>query len=227
MRFLPGKRAGIDTARLHEHDAVRDVVARLLAARDALSGEAGAPGARRGKDSPAPGVVFLFTSLRDGQGTSTLAAAVARGLAESGRATLLAVVEDPAAAGEKALPGSVTLREFVEGARRPPQEPPLLTVRVPARVTDFPDSAQDLRAWLDGFQVLILDAAPVTESLTRYWVPRVEGVVLVADGEQIGVKSLVQARQDLERLGGRLVGVVLNRYEPRIPRWMAPYFVYG
>jgi Mrp family chromosome partitioning ATPase len=100
-------------------------------------------------------------------------------------------------------------------------------VRVPARLTDFPDSAHDLRAWVNGFQVVILDAATVTDSLTRYWVPRVEGVVLVVDGEQIAGKSLVQARQDLERLGGRLVGVVLNRYRSRIPRWMAPFYVYG
>ena len=138
---------------------------------------------------------------------------------------MLAVVEDPA--GERTLPGSVTLREFVEGARRPGLDQPLLTVRVPARLTDFPESAQDLRAWLDGFQVLILDASTVTDSLTRYWVPRVEGVVLVADGEQTAVKSVVQARQDLERLGGRLLGVVLNRYRSRIPRWIAPFYVYG
>jgi Mrp family chromosome partitioning ATPase len=223
MRFFPRKRAGIDTTRLHEHEAVRDVVARLLAARESLAGE-GVPRGGPGANGPA-GVAFLFTSLREGQGTSTIAAAVARGLAESGRPTLLAVVEDPAA--EQALPGSVTLRDFVEGARRPPAEPPLLTVRVPARLTDFPEPARDLRAWLDGFQAVILDAAPVTDSLTRYWVPRVEGVVLVADGEQIAVKSVVQARQDLERLGGRLLGVVLNRYRSRLPRWIAPYYVYG
>jgi len=223
MRLFPRRRAGIDTTRLHEHDAVRDVVARLLAARESLAGEGGAPG--RGAEAIRRGVAFLSTSLRDGQGTSTIAAAVARGLAESGRATVLAVVEDPA--GERTLPGSVTLREFVEGARRPGLDQPLLTVRVPARLTDFPESAQDLRAWLDGFQVLILDASTVTDSLTRYWVPRVEGVVLVADGEQTAVKSVVQARQDLERLGGRLLGVVLNRYRSRIPRWIAPFYVYG
>ena len=224
MRFFPRKRAGIDTTRLHEHDGVRDVVARLLAARESLAGQAGAGDAGRAAEA-SRGVAFLFTSLRDGQGTSTIASAVARGLAESGRPTLLAVVQDPA--GEQALSGSVTLREFVEGARRASGEPPLLTVRVPARLTDFPDSAHDLRAWVNGFQVVILDAATVTDSLTRYWVPRVEGVVLVVDGEQIAGKSLVQARQDLERLGGRLVGVVLNRYRSRIPRWMAPFYVYG
>ena len=29
------------------------------------------------------------------------------------------------------------------------------------------------------------------------------------------------------KMGGRLVGVVLNRYRSRIPRWMAPFYVYG
>ena len=216
MRFFPRRRrAGVvDPARLAGHDAVRDVVARLLAARELLAGESGARG-----------VAFLFSSLREGQGTSTLAAAVARALAESGRPTLLAAVEDPA--GERPLPGAVPLKDFI-GARRVPTAPPsLVTVRVPARLTDFPEPAHDLSAWLDGFQVLILDAPTVTDSLTRFWVPRVGGVVLVVDGEAVALKAVLQARQDLERLGGRLVGVVLNRYRSRIPRWMAPYFVYG
>ena len=216
MRFFPRRRAGaVDPARLAEHDAVRDVVARLLAARELLAGESGARG-----------VAFLFSSLREGQGTSTLAAAVARGLAESGRPTLLAAVDDPA--GERPIPGAVALKDFIGAPHRvPPAPPPLVTVRIPARLTDFPGSAHDLRAWLDGFQVLILDAPAVTDSLTRYWVPKVEGVVLVVDGEAVALKAVLQARQDLERLGGRLVGVVLNRYRSRIPRWMAPYFVYG
>lgn len=221
MRFFRRKRAAVDTARLHEHDAVRDVVARLLAARDSLAGAGGA----RATGAAEP-VAFLFTSLREGQGTSTLAAAVARGLAESGRRTLLAVVGDPY--GAEPVPGAVPLKEFV-GGRHPVSrdQPPLLTVEVPARLTDFPESAHDLRGWLDGFQVLILDAPTVTNSLTRYWVPAVEGVVLVVDGEQSAVKAVVQARQDLERLGGRLLGVVLNRYRSRLPRWIAPYYVYG
>lgn len=217
MRFFPRRRrAGVvDPARLAEHDAVRDVVARLLAARELLAREGGARG-----------MAFLFSSLREGQGTSTLAAAVARGLAESGRPTLLAAVDDPA--GERPLQGAIPLKDFIGAPHRvPPAPPSLVTVRVPARLTDFPEPAHDLRAWLDGFQVLILDAPTVTDSLTRYWVPRVEGVVLVVDGEAVALKAVLQARQDLERLGGRLVGVVLNRYRSRIPRWMAPYFVYG
>jgi Mrp family chromosome partitioning ATPase len=216
-RFFARRKTGsVDPGRLAGHHAVRDVVARLVAARESLSAAAGTPA----------GSAFLFTSLRDGQGTSTLAAAVARGLAESGRPTLLAVVADPA--GEKALPESVTLSELVAAPRRDARTASsLLTVRVPARFTDVPESAHDVRAWMDGFQVLILDAPPVTDSLTRYWVPRTTGVVLVVDGEEVALKSVLQAREDLERLGGRLVGAVLNRYRSRIPRWMAPYFVYG
>jgi hypothetical protein len=205
MRFFRRKRPGPDTARLHEHDAVRDVVAGLLAARPSTAG-----------------VAYLFTSLRHGQGTSTLAAAVARGLADSGRRTLLAVVSDPSA--EAPLDGAVPLRDFV---RTPHRAASLLTVEVPARLTDFPESAHDPRGWLDGAEVLILDAPALTDSLTRYWVPKVDGVVLVADGEQIAVKAVIQAREDLERLGGRLVGVVLNRYRSRLPRWIAPYYIYG
>jgi hypothetical protein len=202
--------------RLHEHDAVRDVVARLLAATESLAGAGTA----------FPGMAFLFTSLRGEQGTSTIAAAVARCLAESGRRTVLAVVSK--AAGEPGLAGSVALRDVVDNPPPFPfEQPPLLTVEVPPRLTDLPESAHDPRAWLEGFHVLIIDAPPLTDGLTRYWAPRVQGVVMVIDGEQVAVQAVVRAREDLERLGGRLVGVVLNRYRSRIPRWIAPYFVYG
>jgi Mrp family chromosome partitioning ATPase len=222
MRFFPRRKRGdIDASRLHEHEAVRDAVARLLAVRESLADKGGA----RGETAAFTPGSFLFTSTREGQGTSTIAGAVARGLAESGRPTLLSVVGDPSGAK---LPGAVTLAELAAGVQRVPSgQPPLLTVQVPARFTDFPESAHDLRGWLDGFQVLILDAPVVTDSLTRYFVPKVEGVVLVVDGEETAVKAVLQAREDLERLGGRLAGVVLNRYQSRLPRWIAPYYVYG
>jgi Mrp family chromosome partitioning ATPase len=212
--------------RLHEHETVRDLVARLLAAVESLAGEDSTAGGRHERESASAGVAFLFSSLRQGQGTSTIAAATARGLAESGRRTLLAVVGKPS--GEPGLPGSIALKDVVDTPQPIRfEQPPLLTVHVPPRLTDLPESAHDPRAWVDGFHVLIIDASPLTDGLTRYWVPRVQGVVLILDGEKTAVRAVVQAREDLERIGGRLVGVVLNRYRSRIPRWLAPYFVYG
>jgi Mrp family chromosome partitioning ATPase len=212
--------------RLHEHDAVRDVVARLLAAMESLAGEGRTAGERHEAETASAGVAFLFTSLRPGQGTSTVAAAVARGLAESGRRTLLAVVGKPGA--ESGRPGSMALKDVVDTPHPIRfEQPPLLTVHVPPRLTELPESAHNPRAWVDGFHVLIIDAPTLTDGLTRYWVPRVHGVVLILDGEKTAVRAVVQAREDLERIGGRLVGVVLNRYRSRIPRWLAPYFVYG
>ena len=211
--------------RLRDHDAVDDVVARLLAAAEPLTGE-GPPRERGPAAKASSGVTFLFSSLRRGQGASTVAAAVARRLAETGRRTLLAVVDD--APGAEAPPGAVALGDVVD-APRPIrlEQPPLLTVLVPPRLTDLPASARDPRSWLDGFDVLIIDAPPLTDGLTRYWAPGVNGVVFVLDGEKVAVRAVIQAREDLERLGGRLLGVVLNRYRSRIPRWLAPYFVYG
>lgn len=205
--------------RLHEHESVRDIVARLLAAMEsspARSIEAGEP----------PLVVFLFSSLREGQGTSTIAAAVARALAETGKRTVLAVVGQ--ATGESAPSGSLPLREVVEGARPLAVEhPPLLTLQVPPRYTDLPEAARHPHAWLNGFEVMIIDARSLTDSLTRYWVPKVQGVVLVLDGERIAVRAVIQAREDLVGLGGNLIGVVLNRYRSRIPRFIEPFFSYG
>ncbi len=214
------------TVRLHEHDAVRDVVARLLATAETLSDTGSGPGERREAQGPSTGVVFLFCGLGKGQGTSTIAAAVARALAEGGRRTVLAVVGKRDA--EPEVPGSVALKDIVDAPQLTRfEQPPLVTVEVPPHFTDLPDSAHNPRAWLDGFQVMIIDAPTLTDSLTRYWAPRVQGVVLVIDGEKIAVRAVLQAREDLERMGGRLVGVVLNRYRSRIPRFLEPYFVYG
>lgn len=208
MRVLARRKAAaLDAARLHEHEAVRDVVARLIAAMEAMAVEKSAS--------------FLFSSLREGQGTSTMAAAVARGLAETGRRTLLGVVGRPPVEGTL---DAVALKDVVDGRAARFGQPPLLTVEVPPRLTDVPESARDPRAWVDGLDAAILDAPSLTDGLTRYWIPRVHGVVLVLDGEKIAVHAAVQARADVERLGGRLVGVILNRYRSRIPRWLAPYF---
>ena len=225
MRVFSRRQAVFDPARLHEHEAVRDVAARLLAAVESLPGVAGAAGAGQEVEA-ASGVAFLFSSLREEQGTSTIAAAVARALAESGRPTLLAVVGQAAAESE---PGAAVPLSEIVGSRQPIRfgQPPLLTVQVPGRLTDLPEAAYDPRAWADGYRFLIIDAPPLTDGLVRYWVPKVPGVVLVVDGEMTAVQAVVQAREDLERIGGRLVGVVLNRYRSRIPRWLAPYFVYG
>jgi len=97
--------------RLHEHDAVRDVVARLLATAEGLVDAGGGPGEREAQ-RPSAGVVFLFSSLGKGQGTSTIAATVARALAEGGRRTVLAVVGKPN--GEPGAPGSVALKDVVD-----------------------------------------------------------------------------------------------------------------
>jgi hypothetical protein len=212
MRVFARKKAGVSDARLHEHDEVRDIVARLLVAAEV--------------ETASGGVAFLFSSLRSKQGTSTIAAAVARCLADSGRETILAVVAE--APGESDLPGSVALKEFFDSRQTAAfPQPPLLTVRVPPRFTDLPESAHNPRTWLSASHILIVDAPTLTHGLTRYWVPRVHGVVLVIDGEEVPIRAVVQGREDVQRLGGRLVGVVLNRYRSRIPAWIARYFVYG
>lgn len=225
LEFLRRSRRsrGVDMAgkadRLHGDQSIRDVVARLLAAMESLP----APSI---KAKEQPFVVFLFSSLQQGQGTSTIAAAVARALAGCGKRTVLAVVGSPT--GESVPLGSIPLGDVVEGARPVAfDDPPLLTLHVPSHYTDLPVAARSPQAWLRGCDVMIIDAHPLTDSLTRYWVPSVHGVVLVLDGEEIAVRAVIQAREDLVALGGNLIGVVLNRYRSRIPRFLERYFTYG
>ena len=212
--------------RLHEQESVRDIVARLLAAMESFPARSEPAEPPLEARKPGGPVAFLFSSLREGQGTSTIAAAVARALAEAGKRTVLVVVGP--ATGDSVPADRIPLQDVVEGARPIAfGQPPLLTLQVPPRYTDFPEAARSPHAWLDGFEVMIIDAPSLTNSLTRYWVPSIQGVVLVLDGERIAVRAVIQAREDLARMGGHLVGVILNRYRSRIPGFLEPYFIYG
>jgi len=179
---------------------VRDVGASLLVAVEKIGGPA----------------VFLFCGVRAGHGTTTIASAVAGAVAESGPRTVVATVETQ---GDETPPvPSHSLREVVEsGGTIAFEDSRWVRLIIPRQFLDLPEAARDPRTWLKTFDLLIVDAPPLTDVATRYWVPRAHGVVLVVDGEQAGVDAVVQARDDVVRRGGTFSGVVLNRYRLRVP----------
>jgi len=191
------------TARLQaEYDRqVKDVGASLLAASEKIGGPA----------------VFLFCGVRANHGTTTIASAVSRAVAESGPRTVLATADPP---GDETPPvPSHSLREVVEsGGTIGFGDSAWTRLIVPRQFLELPEPARDPRTWLTTFDLLIVDSPPLAEFSTRYWVPRAHGVVLVVDGEKAGVGAVLQARDDVVHLGGTLTGVVLNRYRSRVPR---------
>jgi len=192
------------TAKLADyHQQVKDVGARLLAAVEKSGGPA----------------VFLFCGVRAGHGTRTIASAVSRAVAQSGTRTVLATAE-PHGDETPSLP-SRSLREVVEsGGTIAFEDSRCIRLVIPSQFLELPEAGRDPRTWLKNCDLLIVDSPPLTELSTRYWVPRTHGVVLVVDGEKAGVGAVLQARDDIVRLGGSLTGVVLNRYRSRVPDYL-------
>jgi hypothetical protein len=142
------------------------------------------------------------------------------GLAETGKRTVLAVVGR--AAARSPLPGSLPAGRGGERTTDRLRHPPLSPCRS-AALHGLAQAARHPRAWLDGFEVMVVDAHSLTNSLTATGCHR-GGVVLVLDGERSAVRAVVRLRISP---GRNLVGVVLNRYRSRIPRFVERYFTYG
>jgi hypothetical protein len=181
---------------------VKDVGASLLAAAEKIGGPA----------------VFLFCGVRADQGTTTIASAVSRAIASSGTRTVLASAD---AGLDGAASPSHPLREVVEsGGKVSFTESRFVRLILPRQFLELPEAGRDPRKWLKAFDLLIVDAPPLVELAARYWVSRTHGVVLVVDGEKAGVGAVLQARDDIVRLGGTLTGVVLNRFRARVPDFL-------
>jgi len=206
-----GKRAA-----LADQAAVQELCARLLLAME------GSPPPQPDREESTPGQthrrgVFVFSSPARGQGTSSVAAAVAGVLARSGKRTVLAMAGPEGEAGT----GGVTLQEnLAAGGVLSFEDPPLARLQVPDSFLALPEEARAPQRWVKEFDVMIVDAPAMPEFVTRYWVPLAQAVVLVVDGERTSVRSVTEVRDEIAVLGGTLAGVVLNRYRSRVPRFL-------
>jgi capsular exopolysaccharide synthesis family protein len=82
-----------------------------------------------------------------------------------------------------------------------------------------------LTALKQRFDFIIFDAAPLLEFPDAYALaPRVDGVILVIGAERTSVDDALKAKQDIERAGGRILGVVLNRYKDYRPSLFKKFF---
>lgn len=73
----------------------------------------------------------------------------------------------------------------------------------------------------DQFDFILVDAAPALDFPDAYALaPKVDGVILVAESDETPIAEAQRARIDLERAGGRMLGVVLNRNRDYIPRFV-------
>jgi protein-tyrosine kinase len=87
----------------------------------------------------------------------------------------------------------------------------------------FQSSAFDdfLKSVRQRFQYVVIDAPPLQgfpESLVLS--RKADGVILVVESEKTRKRTALWAKQQIEAVGGKLLGVVLNKRKYYIPDWL-------
>jgi capsular exopolysaccharide synthesis family protein len=75
------------------------------------------------------------------------------------------------------------------------------------------------------FDLTLFDTPPLLSyAETLVLAPKVDRVLLVAQAERTRGDLLAQSKEDLEKIGATIFGVVLNRKKSYGPRWLQRYF---
>lgn len=172
---------------------------------------------------------MLITSGRDREGKSTVAVGLAAAMARQANANVLLVDANfrrPALAGLFGLSAEPGLREFLTGTPgeqviQKTDEPrlSLLTAGGAGTIAELLSSIPErLRALCEGFDYVVFDGdSTLTSSEAALLAQYVDGVVLVAECEQTKWEILSLCKDKLARLGGKVLGVVLNKRQFYIP----------
>lgn len=77
------------------------------------------------------------------------------------------------------------------------------------------------RALCGAYNLIIVDCPPVPEA--PYFAPLAQDtpdVLLVVEGEKTRISAVIRAKDEIPALGGRLIGVIMNRRRIYIPRFI-------
>lgn len=172
---------------------------------------------------------LLITSGRDQEGKSTVAIGLATALTRQANAKVLLVDANfrrPALAGLFGLSVAPGLTEFLTGSPeeqviQKTDEPRLSllaageTGSIAKLLTQLPER---LKILCDEFDYVVFDGdSTLTSSEAALLARHVDGVVLVAECEQTKREILSLCKEKLTRLGGTVLGVVLNKRQFYIP----------
>jgi capsular exopolysaccharide synthesis family protein len=178
---------------------------------------------------------IVFAGCAGGEGCSRLVAGVARTFADAGLYVLL-VDADPRVTDRRV--GWRRAREVIETVPVEPapaavdaEEAHLTTTRSPAAVPEkerFFDDGRFAR-WLETqrqvYDYVLIDAPPLLRFADAALMGReCDGVVLVTAAGWTARKSVVRARERLERAHVNVVGAVLNRASDPIPDALRDWF---
>jgi len=172
---------------------------------------------------------LVFSGCDGGEGCTELVREFAESLASSGLSVLLVDGDLRTAALTAGIaPAGADLAELVRTKGTPSASAwgrgRLAVVGSEGSVTDKESflRSPDLAAWLDAqrtnFDFTLVDSAPIVRYsdgvLTSLFT---DGLVLVARSAMTRGSSLARARREVERAGGKVLGVVLNQYRDPVP----------
>jgi len=186
--------------------------------------------------SASPFTTLMVASPDHGEGTSTVAAGLARTLAERGRLRVLLVdanFRSPALSEMFHVDASAGLADALSGTGEP--EPAIAETGVPGLRLMTVGGGTDASARLflgarlpqlmeqvgRSSDIVVFDAPPVlpyADTLTL--ASKVERVILVTRAGRTQRGHLERAKDELEKSGATILGVVLNRKASHAPPWL-------
>jgi capsular exopolysaccharide synthesis family protein len=91
----------------------------------------------------------------------------------------------------------------------------------PTSLLESPQFTHLLEFMRERFDYLILDAPPVIGySDSQIIATKVDGVILVIESGKTRRQAALRAKQELEDVGSKVLGVVLNKRQQYIPAWI-------
>jgi len=176
---------------------------------------------------------ILITAPRHGEGTTTVAIGLASALAKERESRVLLVegnLRTPALAAILSLPTTTGFTDFAAGR--------VASEALPIRLDDLnfsvvtagePSGAAVDIDVIDGvlsslhaqYDFIVVDGPPVNSYAdTSVLSTKVDGVILVIEADQTPVSEADVAKRQLEKVGARILGVVLNRRRSYLPAFL-------
>lgn len=176
---------------------------------------------------------ILITAPRHGEGTTTVAVGLATALAKERDSRVLLVeanLRAPCFGSIFPLPTTAGLADFAAGRIAPEALPTRLEElnisvvaagETPSLVVDL-EVIDDLLSRLHAqYDFIVVDAAPVSSYAdTSVLATKVDGVILVVEADRTPVAEAESAKRQLDRIGARILGVVLNRRRSYLPAFL-------
>jgi capsular exopolysaccharide synthesis family protein len=176
---------------------------------------------------------ILLTSPRHGEGTTTVALGLATALAKERDCRVLLIegnFRSPSFSTVLPLTSEVGVLDFVAGRATPEAlatrlEQLNLSVIAAGASARADNSAEMVDVLVNRlqpqFDFIIIDGAPVNRYAdASVLATKVDGVILVVEADRTPVSEAETAKRQLDRVGARILGLVLNRRRSYIPAFL-------